>query len=186
MANTFGASGSEAAARYAQAAFELALEANALEALDKDLTAIAAAFAESAELRNVAASPLYETGDKAKALAAIAAKLGVSDLGRRVAGVAALNGRAAELPGLALEFKKLMALHKGVKEAEIVSARPLSAAQLDAIKNGLASALKTKIEAHASVDESLIGGFVVRVGSRQFDASLKSKLDAMRVALKTA
>ena len=76
--------------------------------------------------------------------------------------------------------------HRGARRAEIVSAAPLTAQEQTAILEALSKTLGAKIEADAKVDESLIGGFVVRVGSRQFDASIKSKLDALKLALKTA
>jgi F-type H+-transporting ATPase subunit delta len=175
-----------AAERYAQAAFELGLEANALAALDADLARMAAAFAESADLRAAAASPLIDPQDKAKALVAVAEKLGLSALGRNVVGAAAQNRRAAALPQIARAFARKYARHRGAERAEIISAAPLSDAQAKAITAALSAATKTTIEPELRVDASLIGGFVARVGSRQFDASLKTKLASLRAALKAS
>jgi F-type H+-transporting ATPase subunit delta len=83
-------------------------------------------------------------------------------------------------------FRALLARHRGARQVEIVSARPLDKKQLDAILAGLAKSLGDKIDPVTHVDESLIGGFVVRAGSRQFDASLRSKLDSLKLALKSA
>ena len=186
MADTFDGEASEAAARYAQAVFELAKDAKQLDAVEADFAKFAAAWNESADLRNAARSPLIDPAEKAAALTAVAAKLGVSDLGRRAIGVAAQNRRASELPGIASAFRALVARERGARQVEIISARPLGAAEQAAIVDALGKQLGAKVEAETRVDDSLIGGFVVRVGSRQFDASVKSKLDALRLALKSA
>src|SRR5262249_16684147 len=99
---------------------------------------------------------------------------------------AAQNRRAGELPAIIAAYRAALSRHRGARRAEIVSARPLTQAEQTAILDGLSKSLGAKVDADARVDESLIGGFVVRVGSRQFDASLKSKLDALKLALKTA
>jgi F-type H+-transporting ATPase subunit delta len=186
VAETFDGEASEAAARYAQAVFELAKEAKQLEAVEADFAKFGAAWKESAELRDAARSPLIDPQEKANALSAVAAKLGVSELGRKVIGVAAQNRRAAELPGIATAYRALVARERGARQVEIISARPLAADEKAAIVEALGKQLGAKVEAETSVDDSLIGGFVVRVGSRQFDASVKAKLDALRLALKSA
>jgi F-type H+-transporting ATPase subunit delta len=186
VAETFDGEASEAATRYAQAVFELAKDAKALEAVEQDFAKFAAAWKESADLRDAARSPLIEPQEKANALTAVAAKLGVSDLGRKAIGVVALNRRAAELPAIAAAYRSLVARDRGARQVEIVSARPLAEAEKAAIVEALGKQLGAKVEAETSVDDSLIGGFVVRVGSRQFDASVKAKLDALRLALKSA
>lgn len=186
VADRFDGEASEAAARYARAAFDLAKEAKSLEAVEQDFAKLASAWFQSAELRGVARSPLIDPAEKARALTAVAAKLGISDLGRKLIGVVASNRRAAELPGIGSAYRALVALERGARQVEIVSARPLGPTEKTAIVEALGKQLGAKVEAETSVDESLIGGFVVRVGSRQFDASVKSKLDALRLQLKTA
>ncbi len=186
VADTFDGETSEAAGRYAQAVFDLAKEAKQLEAVEQDFSKFAAAWKESADLREAARSPLIEPSEKAAALTAVAAKLGISDLGRKAIGVAAQNRRAAELPAIAAAYRTLVARDRGSRQVEIVSARPLGEAEKSQIVEALGKQLGAKVEAETSVDESLIGGFVVRVGSRQFDASVKAKLDALRLALKSA
>ena len=186
VAENFKGEGSEAAARYAQAVFDLAKEAKATDALEQDFAKFMAAWKESADLRDAARSPLIDPQEKANGLAAVAAKLGVSDLGRKLIGVAAQNRRAGELPAIVAAYRALVARERGARQVEIVSAKPLSAGEKDSIVNALGKTLGSKVEADTSVDESLIGGFVVRVGSRQFDASIKSKLVALRLALKSA
>lgn len=186
VAETFDGEASEAAERYARAVFELAKDAKALDAVEQDFAKFSAAWKESADLRDVARSPLVSPEDKAAGLTAVAAKLGISDLGRKAIGVAAINRRAGELPAIAATYRKLVALERGARQVEIISARPLSDADKAAIVDALSKQLGAKVEAETSVDDSLIGGFVVRVGSRQFDASVKAKLDALRLALKSA
>lgn len=186
VAETFDGEASEAAARYARAVFDLAKESNALDAVEKDFSMFAAAWKESADLRDAARSPLIDPETKAKALTAVAEKLGLSDLGRKAVGAIAQNRRAGELLGIFSAYRALVARDRGARQVEIISARPLSAAEKAAIVDGLAAQIGAKVEAETSVDESLVGGFVVRIGSRQFDASVKAKLDALRLALKSA
>lgn len=186
VAESFESGASEAAARYAQAVFDLAKDAKALEAVEQGFAKFAAAWKESADLRDVARSPLIDPADKARALTAVAAKLGLSDIGRKTIGVAAQNRRAGELPGIFAAYRALVARERGARQVEIISARPLAEAEKSAIVEALGKKLGAKVEAETSVDDSLIGGFVVRVGSRQFDASVKAKLDALRLALKSA
>lgn len=186
MAETFDGEASEAASRYAQAVFDLAKEAKQLEIVERDFATFAAAWRESADLREAARSPLIDPEEKARALTAVAARLGVSELARKVIGVAAQNRRAAELPAIAAAYRTLVARERGARQVEIVSARPLGEAEKAAIVDALGKQLGAKIEAETRIDDSLIGGFVVRVGSREFDASVKAKLDALRLALKSA
>mgnify|MGYP002623728829 CR=1 FL=1 len=186
MADRFDGEASEAAERYAHAVFDLAKEAKALEVVEEDFAKFSTAWRESADLREAARSPLIGPEEKADALTAVAAKLGVSELGRKAIGVAALNRRAGELPAIAAAYRALVARAPAARQVEIVSARPLGEGEKAAIVEALGKQLGAKVEAETSVDDSLIGGFVVRVGSRQFDASVKAKLDALRLALKSA
>jgi len=176
----------EAADRYASAAFDLALEAKALAALESDVGLLDAALKESADLRSVAASPVISLDEKSKAFAAIAARLGLSQLGVNVVGVIVRNGRSAALPAFIKAVRARLAAHRGARTVEIVSAAPLDAAQLQTIVSGLSRVLGADVEPVTKVDPSLIGGFIARAGSRQFDASVKTKLDQLKLALKSA
>jgi F-type H+-transporting ATPase subunit delta len=140
---------------------------------------------ESADLRRAAQSPLIAPEEKARALTAVAERLGLSDLGRKLIGVAAANGRAGELADIALAYGRRLAAHRGVRAIEIISAAPMAPAQLDALTDALSKALGAQVTATTRIDESLIGGFVVKAGSRQFDASVRTKLDTLKLALKT-
>ena len=104
--------------------------------------------------------------------------------GKNVIGVAAANGRAADIPGIAAAFRRRLAEKRGEREVEIISATPLDAKQLDTLTAALAKALGQAVQTTTKVDPSLIGGFIARAGSRQFDASVKTKLDNLKLALK--
>jgi F-type H+-transporting ATPase subunit delta len=175
---------SQAAGRYASAAFELAEENRALEAVEQDLARFAEAIAGSADLQRAANSPLIPPEEKSRGLVAVAEKLGLSQLGRNLIGVAAANGRAADLPAIASAFRRMAAEKRGQRSVEIVSAAPLDEAQVKTITDALAKALGQQVKAELRVDPNLIGGFIARAGSRQFDASLKTKLDNLKLALR--
>lgn len=177
---------SQAARRYAQAAFEMARDAGQLETLEKDMTRLSAALAESADLRAVAASPVIDVAVKTRAVLTVADKLGLSPLGRNLTGVALRNGRGADLAGIAAGVREALLRHHGMVEVEVVSAHALTPDQRDQIVAGVAKSLGAKVDAKMRVDESLLGGFLVRAGSRQFDASVKSKLQSLKLALTSA
>lgn len=176
----------EAGKRYAKALFELAEEANALDATEKDVALIGEAFGESPELRLVAASPLYAREDKAKALSALADKLSLSQTTKNFVAVMAANGRAGDLPDAVRAFKAMAAKRRGATTADVVSADKLTAAQIKDLQAALKSALGHEVEVRAEVNPELIGGLIVKVGSRMFDSSLRTKLEGMRNAMKEA
>jgi F-type H+-transporting ATPase subunit delta len=176
---------SEAAERYAGAAFELAEESKALDAVEKDLATFAGAISANPDLRMAANSPLIAPEEKSRALVAVAEKLGLSKLGTNLIGLAAANGRAGDIEDIADVFRRKMAAKRGQKEVEIISAVALDAAQIAAISASISKAIGQAVQPTTRVDPSLIGGFIVRAGSRQFDASVKSKLDNLKLALRT-
>jgi F-type H+-transporting ATPase subunit delta len=176
--------GSAVADRYAQASFDLAAAAGTLEGLDADFKTLTAAFAMAPDLRAVAASPLIAAEDKARALVKIAEKLGLSGLGVKVVGLVARNGRAEALPHIAAAFARRLAEHRGVQPVEIIAAAPLTPGETDAILKALSTATGRTVDGTVRIDPSLIGGFIARVGSRQFDASVRAKLNALKLAMK--
>jgi F-type H+-transporting ATPase subunit delta len=173
-------------ARYARALFDLALETNALDSVEADLKGLKAAREESADLRRLLASPAFSAEDKAKALRAVAEKGGANPTTIKFLGLLAANGRAGALDATIADFLRLSAQHRGVVSAEVVSAVKLTAAQEKGVKAALRQALGKDPELTTRVDPSLLGGLKVRVGSRLFDASLRSKLDSLKFALKRA
>ena len=176
----------DAGQRYAQSLFELTIENGSLAKVEADLKSLKAMVADSADLRRLIDSPAFSAEDKGKGLAAVAAKAGFQPLTTKFLGVVAANGRAADLLGAIAAFVELSAKHRGVVTAEVVSATALSPVQLKGVQTALAQALGKTPEVSTRVDPSLLGGLKVRVGSRLFDASLRSKLDSLKFALKRA
>ncbi|MCA3698805.1 F0F1 ATP synthase subunit delta [Brevundimonas sp.] len=176
----------EVGGRYAQALFDLALETGRLEPVRADLKSLKAAWIESADLRRLATSPVMASEDQVRGLVAIATKAKFDVTTTNFLGLLAQNGRASDLPGVITGFEHLYSTHTGVVAAEIVSAVPLSAAQAKNIQSTLSKALGKTPEMTARVDPSILGGLKVKVGSKLFDASLKTKLDQMKFALKRA
>jgi F-type H+-transporting ATPase subunit delta len=173
-------------ARYAQALFDLAIERRALDAVERDLDAVGAMVRESADLRRLIASPRFAAEDKAKGLAAVAARAELGELTTKFLGLLTANRRAAALGEIIVAFKRLAAGHRGLVAAQVVTAMPLTDAQIGALKSALRQALGKDPQIEARVDPAILGGIKVRVGSKLYDASLKSKLDSLKYALKRA
>lgn len=173
-------------ARYAQALFELADEAGALSAVEADMKALKAMIAESTDLRRLISSPAFSTEDKTKALTAIGAEAQLHDLSRNFLGLIAANGRAAALSEVVAQFERLAADRRGAMAAEITTAVKLSVAQQKAVAAAIRQAFGKDPELSTRIDPSILGGIKVRVGSKLFDASLKSRLDQLKFALKRA
>lgn len=172
--------------RYAQALFELAEAQGALAAVENDLAGLEAARAESDDLRRLLSSPAFTAEQKAAGLNALADAGKAHDLTKKFLGLLSANNRASALPAVAAAFRKLAADKRGAVAAEVVTAVALSAAQQKALAGALQQALGKAPEITTRVDPSILGGLRVRVGSRLFDASLKSKLDSLKFALKRA
>lgn len=172
--------------RYAQALFDLALETGLLDAVRANIVSLKAAWIESADLRRLATSPVIAADDQVKGLTAVAAKAKFEQIAVNFLGLLAQNGRAKDLPAVIAGFEARYAKHAGLVAAEVVSAQPLDAKQLAAIKTALNKSLGKAPELTARVDPSILGGLKVKVGSKLFDASLKTKLDQMKFALKRA
>ncbi|RZJ30634.1 MAG: F0F1 ATP synthase subunit delta [Brevundimonas sp.] len=176
----------EVGERYAQALFDLAEEKGVLDAVRADLKSLRAAWLESADLRRLATSPVMAADDQVKGLVAIAAKAKFDAVTRNFLGLLAQNGRARDLAGVITAFEALYAKKMGFVAAEVVTAQALTAAQLKTIQTTLRASLGKDPELTARVDPAILGGLKVKVGSKLFDASLKTKLDQMKFALKRA
>jgi F-type H+-transporting ATPase subunit delta len=174
------------AGRYAAALYELADEAKALDAVAGDLSGLKALIAESSDLARLLRSPLIDRADKETAMNSVLTQAGADDLTRRFIGVVARNNRLFSLPGMIDAFLAELAQRRGEITAEVASAKPLTETQLASISETLRSTLGGRVAVEPRVDPSLIGGLVVRVGSRMIDASLKSKLQRLQVAMKGA
>lgn len=177
---------SNVAERYAQALFDLASEQKALAAVEADLKSIKAALAESRDLRALVGSPGFSAEDKGKGLVAIAEKAKYHATTRKFLGLLAANGRASTLGAVITAFQALGAQARGAVSAEVTTALPLTAAQTKGVSAALRQALGKDPEITTRVDPAILGGIRVKVGSRLFDASLRSKLDTLKFALKRA
>lgn len=172
--------------RYAQALLELAIEAKSLKKVEKDLISFKKIYAASDDLQRLATSPVFAIDDKVSALTAIAKKAKLGPLTTQFIGTVAGNRRAGELPAIISAFTKLLAQHRGSQVARVTSAKKLTAAELTSLKSNLKKSLGHAVDVETSVDPDLLGGFVVAIGSRLYDSSLKSKLEDLRLALKEA
>ena len=172
------------AGRYALALFDLALESKLLDEVAGDLRRLDAMIKDSADLANVVMSPVYGRADQARALDALVKAAGLSDLTRRFLGVVAHNRRLSLLVAMTVEFGRLLAQHKGIVSAEVTSAQKLAAKQTAALQKKLKSMVGRDVDLEASVDESLLGGLVVKISSRMIDSSLKTKLANLQISMK--
>ena len=172
------------AERYAAALFELVEERRELDQTASDLADLRRMIAESADLRRLISSPAIGRAEQGRALATVLERGGASDLVRRFVGLVASNRRLFALLAMIESFLAELARRRGETVASVVSARPLSDTQKNAVAEALRRAVGAKVTVALSVDESLIGGLVVRVGSRQIDSSLRTKLERLQFAMK--
>lgn len=178
-------------ARYAQALFELAegadaKSAGAFGAVEADLKGLKALRDESLDLRRLLASPAFTAEQKGRALAALADAAQFSPLTKKFLGLLSANARASALPAVIAAFERLAAARRGAVAAEVTTAVALTEEQRAGVAAALRQALGKDPEIATRVDPSILGGIRVKVGSRLFDASLKSRLDTMRFALRRA
>jgi F-type H+-transporting ATPase subunit delta len=172
------------AARYAAALFDLADESKQLDGVADDLRAIRALIAESADLRRLVRSPVLTRAEQARAMAAVLEKAGTSDLVRRFVGLVAENRRLFALTDMIEAYLSELARRRGEVTASVTSAALLSDAQTAALTEALRRAVGGKVSIESHTDSSLIGGLVVKVGSRMVDSSLKSKLQRLKLVMK--
>ena len=177
---------SNVAGRYAQALFDLAKDQNVVAQVEADLKSLKAAIADSRDLRFLLESPAFGAEEKGKGLAAIANTAGFNATTRKFLGLLAANGRAAALIGVVTAYEKLAADARGEVQAQVTTAIPLTPVQAKGVAQALRQALGKDPQIETRVDPAILGGIKVRVGSRLFDASLRSKLDSLKFALKRA
>jgi F-type H+-transporting ATPase subunit delta len=174
------------AERYARALFDLADEGRTLDQAAADLRAVAGMLDHSADLRRLIRSPIIDREAQGRAIAAIAADAQLSPLTRNFLGLLARNRRLFALPEMIAAFLDHLAERRGEVTAQVVSATPLTEAQSAALAEALRKSAGAKLAIQSRVDPSLLGGIVVRLGSRMIDASLKSKLNRLQLAMKGA
>ena len=174
------------AGRYAVALFELAQEQDALETVAGDLHALRDLLEGSADLERLIRSPVLSREEQARAITAVGERAGFAPLTLQFLGLLAHKRRLFALPDVIAAYDAMLAEHRGEVGAEVVSALPLSAEQLESVKRQLTAAVGQTVKLSTAVDPSLLGGLVVRVGSRMIDASIRTKLHQLELALKGA
>lgn len=172
------------AGRYAQAVFDLAREEGTLPAVEADLGTLEQALAESPDLRSLISSPIYSREEQGAALAALGQRMGLSSVMQNVIGLMAQKRRLFVLPAMLSTLRALMAQARGEVQAEVVSAEPLSPEQAQRLADTLSASAGKAVRLQTRVDPSLIGGLVVRLGSRMIDTSIRAKLGQLQNMMK--
>ncbi|KPP84880.1 MAG: ATP synthase F1, delta subunit [Rhodobacteraceae bacterium HLUCCO07] len=172
------------AARYATAVFELAKESDNLADLEGDIAALEDALAKSADFNSLISSPLHSRDVQARAMSAIADKMGLSQTMASTLALMAAKRRLFVLPQLVRALRAAIAKDKGEVTADVVSAKPLTKTQESKLAKSLKSSFGKDAIINSTVDESLIGGLVVKVGSKMIDTSIRSRLNSLQNAMK--
>ena len=179
-----GTAASGLAVRYATALFDLATERNCLDQVASDLTCLKDLLAQSSDLRRFLRSPVLTRGQQNQALGSLLQKVGLSDLTQQFVSLVAMNRRLFALGGMIEAFLSDLARRQGRVSAEITVAQPLTEAQTETMNATVKKTLGDKVAISVNVDSSLLGGMVVKVGSRLIDNSLRTKIDKLQLAMK--
>ncbi len=171
------------AARYASALYELADEQSALDKVAADLNTLKAMLDYSADFARFIKSPVLSRDDQSKGIAAVASAAQLLPLTQNFLGLVARNRRLFALPGMIRGFLEILAERRGQQTAEVTSAVPLTEAQIGALSNSLKTGSRA-VTVSTKVDPSILGGLIVRLGSRMIDSSLKSKLQRLKLSMK--
>lgn len=172
------------AGRYATALFDLAKDENALDAVSRDLDSIVAALAESEDLRRLIKSPVFAAEEQVRAMAAVLDKLGVSGLTANFVKLVATNRRLFALEPMIRGFKSLAAAARGETTAHVTVAEELAPKRREELAAALKEITGKTVDFDVKVDPKILGGLIVRLGSRMVDASLKTKLNSIKLAMK--
>ena len=172
------------AARYATAMFDLASETGTLGALEADIAALEGALADSADLRDLIQSPIYSREQTEAAIGGVASAMGLDAITANTLRLMAQKRRLFVLPALLAQLRSRIADHKGEVTVDVVSAKPLAGGHANRLVAVLKKAVGKEVTLNATVDESLIGGLVVKVGSKMIDTSVRSKLNALQNSMK--
>lgn len=189
MAQTGSESGPSVAGvagRYASALFELSRDERQIDAVLDALDRFDALIKESPDLARLVRSPVFSGDEQKAAIGAVLDRAGISGLGANFIKLAAENRRLFALPGMIRAFRALVQESRGIVRAEVRVAEKPSDAVLEEIKASLRDVAKAEIDVDLQVDPSLIGGLIVKMGSRMVDASLRTKLNGIRLAMREA
>ena len=172
------------AGRYASALFDLARDQRQIESVGNSLDALGQALLDSKEFSDLVGSPLVSRDEAGKAFGALAPQIGLDPITTKFLGVLARNGRKGELRSVIRAFRRLAAEHRGETTAEVTTARPLSDDQLAALRQQLRTRAGRDVNIEATVDQNILGGIVVKLGSQMIDASIRTKLNRLALAMK--
>ena len=172
------------AGRYASALFDLARAQKGIESVGKGLDALGQALLDSKDFAELVASPLVSREEAARAFSALAPDLGLDCVTSNFLGVLAKNGRKQQLRAVIRAYRQLAAEHRGETTAQIVTAQPLNDDQFAALKAQLRTRAGRDVSIDARVDPNILGGIVVKLGSQQIDASIRTKLNRLAQAMK--
>ena len=172
------------AGRYALALFDLAKDGNALETVESGIARVGQALAASPDLAALTTSPVVSRDAAIRVIAATASELKLDPLTSKFLGVLATNRRLGELGNIVRAFAGLAAAHRGETTAEVTSAHPLDDGQLAALKAQLKARLGRDVAVDVKVDPAILGGLVVKVGSRLLDSSIRTRLNTLAQAMK--
>jgi F-type H+-transporting ATPase subunit delta len=172
------------AGRYATALFELALEADVVDGVDSDLSRFNELLAASADLMRLVRSPTFTVAEQANAIEAVLDRVGIRSLAAQFLKVVTANRRLFAVADIIKTYRLLVAQHKGEVSAAVTVAEPLSARHLGEIKSTLDGITGKAVRVDVNVDPTIIGGLIVRLGSRMVDSSLRTKLNGLRHAMK--
>ena len=172
------------AGRYAVALFELAKDQRQLEKVESDLASLQAMLDSSADLRRLVLSPVITAENQAKALDAVLGKAGISGLTANFVKLIAKNRRLFAAADMMKAFRALVARERGEVSADVASAHPLTREQMQLLSDTLRTSIGKNVRIDTRVDPNLLGGLVVKVGSRMIDSSLRTKLNNLKVVMK--
>lgn len=172
------------AKRYASALFDLAQEQKAVEATESDIATLEQLLSDSEDLMRLVKSPAFSAEEQTGAMSAVLDKVGIGGLTANFVKLVVSNRRLFALPDMLRGFHELAAAARGEVTADVVSAAELGDANVDALKAALKKAVGKDVKIHATVDPSLIGGLIVKVGSRMIDTSLRTRLNSLKIAMK--
>jgi F-type H+-transporting ATPase subunit delta len=174
------------AGRYATALFALASEANTIDAVKADLERFDALVAESADLMRLVRSPVFSSEQQSQALGTVLERAGIGGLAANFLKLVAANRRLFAVRDMTKAFRELVAQHKGEATAEVTTAEPLKDEHIEALRAALKAVSGKDVDLDIKIDPAIIGGLVVKLGSRMVDSSLRTKLNAIRHAMKEA
>ncbi|MEO0618061.1 MAG: F0F1 ATP synthase subunit delta [Pseudomonadota bacterium] len=172
------------AGRYASALFELARDNNSLDAVASDLDAFDAALGESGDLQRLVRSPVFTAEQQQSAITAVLEKAGANPLTAKFLKLVAKNRRLFAVSDMIGGFRAYLAEHRGELSADVTSAMPLDNQQMQTLQATLKETMGQDVQINTKVDASILGGLIVKVGSRMVDSSLKTKLNNLKVAMK--